>query len=166
MKHIKLFEAWKKEYLQKMSMEDFAKIEKDSEVLFRGVRYTVDENTGVTLVLKPVKFGRPILVNYSMFCDYGAINESYKRPSATTKISGEYEIIIDGKVVNTQVAGFERQNDTEDSLYFMDNDPLRDTIGSLTVKNSDMPKLEKGTIIKAKSSKNGKEIQIKRIGDL
>jgi hypothetical protein len=96
----------------------------------------------------------------------GTVYEAYKVVGPTTKIAGKYEITIDSKVVNTSVAGFERENDDSDSLYFMDNDPLRDTIGSLTVKNSDMPKLEKGTVVKAVGTKNKKEVKIKRVGDL
>jgi hypothetical protein len=94
------------------------------------------------------------------------VAESYRTVPYNVKISGEYEITIGTKVETTKVAGFERQNDDSDSLYFMDEDPLIDTIGSLIVKNSDMPKLQKGTVVKAKASKSGQEVKIKRIGDL
>ena len=97
---------------------------------------------------------------------YEATNEAYRYVPGNVKIAGKYEITIDGSVVKTDVAGFERENDDHDSLYFMDNDKLRDTIGSLTVNNSDMFKLEKGTVVKATGSKNGKEVKIKRVGDL
>jgi hypothetical protein len=94
------------------------------------------------------------------------LTESYKRPSPTTKISGEFEITIDSKVVKTRVAGFERENDDSDALYFMDGDELRDTIGSLIVKNNVMTKLSKGEVVTAVSSKGGKKLKIKRTGDL
>jgi hypothetical protein len=94
------------------------------------------------------------------------LSEAYKRPSPTTKISGEFEITIDSKVVKTKVAGFERENDDSDSLYFMDGDELRDTIGTLIVKNNVMTRLSKGEVVTALSSKSGKKLKIKRIGDL
>jgi hypothetical protein len=94
------------------------------------------------------------------------LNEAYRNIPGNVKISGQYEITIGSKIETTQVAGFERQDDDNDSLYFMDEDPLRDTLGSLIVKNSDMFKLERGTVIKAKTTKDNKEVKIKRIGDL
>ena len=94
------------------------------------------------------------------------LNESYKRVPGNVKIAGQYEISIGSSTSVTRVAGFERQNDDSDSLYFMDEDPLRDTVGTLIVKNVDMFKLEKGTLVKAVSSKSGKEVKIKRVGDL
>jgi len=94
------------------------------------------------------------------------MSEAYKQVPYDVKIAGKYEITIDSKVVQTSVAGFERQSDDSDALYFMDNDPLRDSIGSLVVKNSDMPKLQKGTVVNATGTKNGKVVKIKRVGDL
>lgn len=92
------------------------------------------------------------------------LDEAYKRP--TTKIAGVYDVIV-GKnpAVKTKVAGFERQDDTNDSLYLMDDDKLKLTVGTFIVKNSDMPKLEKGTQVTCKTS-NGDDAKIKRVGDL
>jgi len=92
------------------------------------------------------------------------INEAYKRPE--TKVAGKYEITI-GKnsAITTNIAGFERDGDTTDSLYLMDDDKLKETVGSFIVKNSDMTKLEKGVTVKAKTAK-GEDAKIKRIGDL
>jgi len=92
------------------------------------------------------------------------LKEAYKRPES--KVAGKYEIII-GKdpVVTTKIAGFEREGDSTDSLYLMDDDTLKPRVGTFIVKNSDMPKLEKGTQIKCKTSK-GEDAKIKRIGDL
>jgi hypothetical protein len=86
------------------------------------------------------------------------LNEAYKPIPYNVKISGKYEITV--------VAGFERQDSDNDSLYLMDSDPLRSTIGSLIVKNSDMFKLEKGTKVNATTTKGGKSVKIKRVGDL
>lgn len=94
------------------------------------------------------------------------ITEAYKNIPYNVKISGEYEITIDGKTVVTKVAGFERQNDDSDSLYLMDNDPLKAEHGSFIVKNSDMPKLQKSTVVKAVCSKHNSPATLKRIGDL
>jgi hypothetical protein len=94
------------------------------------------------------------------------VTEAYKNIPYNVKISGEYEIFIDGKTVVTKVAGFERENDDSDSLYLMDNDPLKADHGSFIVKNSDMPKLQKGTVVKATCSKHGMPATLKRIGDL
>lgn len=92
------------------------------------------------------------------------INEAYKRPEG--KVSGKYEVIV-GKnpVVITNIAGFEREGDSTDSLYLMDDDELKPQVGSFIVKNSDMPKLEKGIQVKCKTTK-GEDARIKRIGDL
>jgi hypothetical protein len=94
------------------------------------------------------------------------INEAYRQVPYNAKISGKYEITIDGKNLVTNVAGFERQNDDSDSLYFMDDDPLKAEHGSFIVKNSDMIKLSKGATVNAVCSKHNKPAKIKRIGDL
>ena len=94
------------------------------------------------------------------------LNEAYKAIPYNVKISGKYEIAINGKTVNTSVAGFERESDDSDSLYLMDSDPLKAEHGSFIVKNSDMPKLQKGTLVKAVCSKHSTPATLKRIGDL
>jgi len=94
------------------------------------------------------------------------LNEAYKRPASDMKISGKFEISIDGKTHTTKIAGFEREGDDTDSLYLMDEDPLKVKHGSFIVKNSDMPKLSKGTTIKGKCTKHGEPVTLKRIGDL
>jgi hypothetical protein len=94
------------------------------------------------------------------------INEAYRQVPPTMKISGKFEITINGKKVETLIAGFERENDDSDSLYLMDNDPLRDEHGVFIVKNSDMPKLSKGLPVNGKCSKHGIPVKLKRIGDL
>lgn len=94
------------------------------------------------------------------------LGEAYKQIPYNVKISGEYEITINSKIITTKVAGFERENDDSDLLYLMDNDPLKAEHGSFIVKNSDMPKLQKGTLVKAMCSKHGIPATLKRIGDL
>lgn len=94
------------------------------------------------------------------------LNEAYKAIPYNVKISGEYEITINGKIVTTKVAGFERENDDSDLLYLMDSDPLKAEHGSFIVKNSDMPKLQKGILVKAVCSKHSTPATLKRIGDL
>lgn len=94
------------------------------------------------------------------------LNEAYKAIPYNVKISGEYEITVNGKTVVTKVAGFERENDDSDSLYLMDNDPLKAEHGGFIVKNSDMPKLQKETVVKAVCSKHNTPVMLKRIGDL
>ena len=94
------------------------------------------------------------------------INEAYKQIPYNVKIAGDYEITINSKIVTTKVAGFERESDDSDLLYLMDNDPLKAEHGGFIVKNSDMPKLQKGTLVNAMCSKHGIPAKIKRIGDL
>ena len=93
------------------------------------------------------------------------IDESYKKVPYDKKIAGEYQVMVGNQDVKVKVAGFEREDDTSDSLYLMDDDKFKDKFGSFIVKNSDMPKLEKGTQITCKTSK-GEDAKIKRIGDL
>jgi DNA-directed RNA polymerase beta subunit len=93
-------------------------------------------------------------------------NEAYKQVPYNVKIAGKYEITINGEAVKTSIAGFERENDDSDSLYLMDEDPLKAEHGSFIVKNSDMPKLQKGTVVKAMCSNHGVPATLKRIGDL
>ena len=83
MKHIPTFEDFLNEgfikaYGDKMKLDDFAKIEVGSEVLYAGATFEVIKNDGVTLQLKPTKGsnGRPTKVNFSMFNQAGAIRES------------------------------------------------------------------------------------------
>jgi hypothetical protein len=94
------------------------------------------------------------------------LNESYKEIPYNMKISGKFEITIDGKTHTTKVSGFEREGDDTDSLYLMDEDPLKVKHGSFIVKNSDMPKLSKGASVKGKCTKHGEPVTLKRIGDL
>jgi|688.fasta_scaffold75212_3 hypothetical protein len=76
MKHIKLFESFSKNYGEKISHEDFKNLKVGKKVLYMGTQYKVLKNDEFTLDLKPLKDGSNIKVNYSMFMDKGAINES------------------------------------------------------------------------------------------
>jgi hypothetical protein len=103
-----------------------------------------------------------------VFVQESAITEAYKPIPATMKIAGKYNVLVDryptiSKTIS--IAGFERQDDSNDSLYLMDDEDLKPIIGSFIVKNSDMPKLSKGQEINCTTS-TGKDAKIKRIGDL
>jgi len=79
MKHIKLFEefvneAFKKEYGQKLTLAQFKELKPGSEVLYRGAKFEIEENNGVTLVLKGEKGN--LSVNFSMFNEGGALLEA------------------------------------------------------------------------------------------
>jgi len=86
----------------------------------------------------------------------------YRNVAYDTQIPGEYELVIGANKYSINVAGFEREGDKTDSLYLMDNDPRKDIIGSVIVKNSDMKRLSKGETVSAKTSK-GEEAKITRI---
>ncbi len=102
------------------------------------------------------------------------INEDYKNIPYNMKIAGTYEVTagkdyISGDLADpraiVKVAGFERHDDLYDSLYLMDSDRFKRVFGSFIVKNSDMPKLQKGVLVNAETSK-GELVKIKRIGNL
>ena len=76
MKHIQLFEDFVKNYGQKISHEEFEKLEPGQTVLYMGAQYEVVKNNKVTIVLKSVKRGDTVNVNYSMFNHGGAITEN------------------------------------------------------------------------------------------
>jgi hypothetical protein len=96
------------------------------------------------------------------------LNEAYKPVPPTMKISGKFTIKVgNDNPFEMLIAGFERNDDTTDSLYFMDtDDDKRIKWGSFVVKNADMPKLSKGQEVKATTSKGNLPVKLKRIGDL
>lgn len=69
-------EGFVKNYGQKMTLEDFAKLPVGAKVLYKGTQFIVDENNEVAIVLKPVNGGNPVMVNLNMFNQGGAITES------------------------------------------------------------------------------------------
>jgi len=94
------------------------------------------------------------------------VNESeYKKIPYNMKIAGTYEVSSRLYQAIVRVAGFERHDDSNDSLYLMDDDKSKPIFGSFIVKNSDMPKLQKGIIVNAETTK-GEDVKIKRIGDI
>jgi hypothetical protein len=130
-------------------------------------RFEMEETAKARLAIKLVKerFGtRAIKVEGLSESDSN--NEAYQNIPGNMKIAGKYEVTIKGKTIETQVAGFEKQDSSSDSLYLMDNDPLKDEHGSFIVKNNDMPKLSKGTVVNGECSKHGIPVKLKRIGDL
>jgi hypothetical protein len=68
-------EGFIKHYGQQMTQEDFEKLPVGAKVLYKATQFTVDENNGATIVLKPVKGGTPVMVNLNMFNQGGAITE-------------------------------------------------------------------------------------------
>jgi len=76
MKHIPLFEEFVKNYGQKMTTDEFEKIGVGQTVLYKGTKFEVEENTGVTLVLKPLSGSGTQMVNLNQFIQGGAITES------------------------------------------------------------------------------------------
>lgn len=88
----------------------------------------------------------------------------YTRP--TGKVSGIYDFAVKDGITNLKVVGFERQNDTEDSLYFDDSEKSSKTkFGSILVKNNAMSKLTKGKTVMAVSS-TGIRGKLTRVKDL
>lgn len=97
------------------------------------------------------------------------IQEAYKDIPYNMKIAGVYEVDINHPIVDAavvRIAGFERQGDDTDALYFMDNDPYKSEFGNLIVKNKDMFTLSKGKSVSAYSTKTNEKFKIKRLRDL
>ena len=76
MKHLQTFENFIKSYGQKLSLDEFEKIAIGQIVLYKGIRFEVKENTGVTLILTAVSGGQSQRLNLSQFNQSGAITES------------------------------------------------------------------------------------------
>ena len=170
MKHIHTFESFLNEAVEKdpkLRVGSSITIEMDDEDGdFNAGDYQVVGLTRGGVIMSGMGKNK-LQVSFGALNDAGyTVNEGYRSIPGNVKIAGKYEIKIGSKTETTLVAGFERANDDSDSLYFMDDDKLRDEIGSLLVKNSDMFKLEKGKAVKATTTKNVKDVTIKRIGDL
>lgn len=88
----------------------------------------------------------------------------YTRPSYDLKTSGTYLFRTNKGSFYVFSFLFERENDTEDSLEIQDD--LRDTLGSILIKNSAWRRLASGKSIKAKSSKGGFEGILTRVDDV
>jgi hypothetical protein len=97
-----------------------------------------------------------------------SVDEAYKQVPATMKISGKFVIKVGTEQNDTiLIAGFERNDDTTDSLYMMDSDDDKKAKwGSFIVKNSDMPNISKGKDVWGKTSKGNLPVKLIRIGDL
>jgi hypothetical protein len=96
------------------------------------------------------------------------VNEAYKPVPATMKISGKFIVKVGLEQNDTiLIAGFERNDDTTDSLYMMDSDDDKKAKwGSFIVKNSDMPNISKGKDVWGRTSKGNLPVKLTRIGDL
>jgi len=76
MKNLQTFENFIKSYGQKLSIDEFEKIAVGQIVLYKGIRFEVKENTGVTLILIALSGGQSQRLNLSQFNQSGAITES------------------------------------------------------------------------------------------
>lgn len=88
----------------------------------------------------------------------------YVRPKGKT--TGVYEFAVKGGIYEVMVVGFERQNDTEDALYFDDsNEKQKKELGSILVKNKSWNKISKGQTVMAHST-SGIKGKLTRVKDL
>lgn len=98
--------------------------------------------------------------------EYGSFHKRYRSIGSTTKIAGKYVGIYNNKEYQFQIAGFEREDDENDSLYFLDSEPLKKDWGTITVPNEDMVQLSKGQLVRrATIKKTGETVWLRRIGD-
>ena len=77
MKHVLIYEDFIKSYDDRISLEDFKKIQKGDIVVYRGQRCEVEES-GDVLVCKVINSDKTIRVNYNMFNTGGAIPDKKK----------------------------------------------------------------------------------------
>jgi hypothetical protein len=102
----------------------------------------------------------------SFLNEYGSFYKRYRNVGSTTKIAGKYVGEYKNKSYQFQIAGFEREDEDHDSLYFLDSEPLKKDWGTITVPNEDMVQLSKGQpIFTATIKKTGETILLRRIGD-
>jgi hypothetical protein len=74
MKHIKLYESFTKSYGERITLDQFRELKPGQKVLYMGREYEIEDTDGSTLFLQsPSRGGSPMLVNYSMFNEKGAI---------------------------------------------------------------------------------------------
>lgn len=74
MKRVKLFEAFTKSQGEEISKDQFKNIVKGSNVTYMGDDFEVAESDDTILILKHIKSGKKIHVNYNMFNKKGAIS--------------------------------------------------------------------------------------------
>jgi hypothetical protein len=72
MKHLILFENFRKKYMESIPLSQFEKIEKGSSVMYMGAKYEVVDNNGAILTLKHSD-GSKKTVNFSMFNHGGGV---------------------------------------------------------------------------------------------
>ena len=96
MKHIQLFESFKKNYKEKINPSDFKEIELGKTVLYGGGSHKVIDNDGFILTLKD-KSGKITKVNLNQFNDKGAINEARsieKIEKDRSKVIGDMAVTV------------------------------------------------------------------------
>jgi predicted kinase len=74
-KHIKLFEAFKKGYGEKIDKKDFKKLDKNTKIMYDFKNATITKNDGVILNIED-EDGKKHVVNYNMFTQSAAIKEA------------------------------------------------------------------------------------------
>ena len=124
------------------------------------------ENTAIGIKAKRATKAKQPKVTRTQFEEetFEFAQGGYTRP--TGKVSGIYDFAVKDGITNLKVVGFERQNDTEDSLYFDDSEKSSKTkFGSILVKNNAMSKLTKGKTVMAVSS-TGIRGKLTRVKDL
>jgi len=183
MKHIQLFEDFIKNYGQKISHEEFEKLEPGKMVLYMGAQYEVIKNNKVTIVIKSPKRGDTLSINYSMFNHGGAIteNKTYGK-TYTSKDKIEYYVEKEAGhyvVVSKSQGGvpteawddwFNRQEDAEEIAQKLANGELDESLFINEADDDDKQSTDRSPIdneavekgLKTKSEESGVPIGIIR----
>ena len=75
MGYVQTFESFVKKYGEKITLEEFKKIKKNTKIVYLGTPYTVVKNDDSVLHLKSEKSGHEKTVNLGMFNHGGVITE-------------------------------------------------------------------------------------------
>ena len=147
MKYIKLFEAFTKDYMKKIDLNDFKKIKKGTKIKYMGGSAVVLDNDGYVLKLKG-EDGKTVTVNKSQF-DHGgmiseisvtnegkielALNKIEKWMPEDQDVQQEYYDIID-------------KGNVKDMEEFLDIHADEEVLKSFGIKYRDLGKLAKAAI--------------------
>lgn len=175
MKHIKLFEEFINEAL---NPTEFEKAVKDlAYSMPNHTKYDEEKGPSEEQIMNAMKKYQADLYKHSTSSQKKeavkrvieilteSTNEAYKSIPHNVKIAGVYKVDDGDAKFTVKVAGFERQGDDTDSLYLMDSDPHKSSLGSIIVKNKDMMTLSKGKSVYAQTTTDI-DVMITRIGDL
>jgi len=183
MKHIQLFEDFVKNYGQKISHEEFEKLEPGKMVLYMGAQYEVIKNNKVTIVIKSPKRGDTLSINYSMFNHGGAITENktygktYKSKDGieyyVEKEAGHYVVVSKsrgGMPTEAWDDWFNRQEDAEEIASKLASGELDESLFINEADDDDKQSTDRSPIdneaiekgLKTKSEESGVPIGIIR----